>query len=85
MKATINGITVEGTPEEVHAFMQIQQQSEKTVNPYARPTYDWYRSPTNSNKCPNGDKACNCTGECRGITDQTDAGKFSVSYPYARS
>jgi hypothetical protein len=54
VKATINGIMVEGTPEEIHAFMQMQQQSEqgyhKYVLPYVTPTSipvwekaDWYK------------------------------------------
>lgn len=64
MKATINGVTVEGTPQEIREFMQIQGEN-NTQNA------DWIKKQLESamtgRKCPNAPHPCNCTGACNGV------------------
>ena len=76
MKATINGITIEGTPQEVMEYQRLQNEK-MGIKPYTpnNPTtdYQWMLlkpqitsigSGATSSKCPNYGSACYCTGAC---------------------
>jgi hypothetical protein len=76
MKATINGITVEGTPHEIMEFQQLQNEKMgiKPYQPLNQTNIDYQRliktqvTSTGSGatgKCPNQGYPCNCTGACK--------------------
>lgn len=53
MKATINGIEVEGTPEEIHTLMEMQKQHPLVT--------EWLDTPIRK-RCMNN--VCYCDGSC---------------------
>jgi hypothetical protein len=88
MKATIDGITYEGTPEEISAMMLIQA-SQKHNKPFKQPEgmiADWlvrypnYQLPYDATKtvaktgCSN--KVCYCDGSCNKPQSLTGTQKF---------
>lgn len=74
MRATINGITLEGTPEEIAEYTSIQAKQQMTKPIYDQvPNASWWLNikpvitsgETNSKKsCPSMGQPCYCTGAC---------------------
>ncbi|MDG0791930.1 hypothetical protein OMP38_14515 [Cohnella ginsengisoli] len=64
MKATINGVTVEGTPQEINEYMRLREEK-NTQNT------DWIKKQLEGaitgRKCPNAPYPCNCSGACNGV------------------
>lgn len=73
MKATINGIAVEGTPQEIMEFQRLQNEK-MGIKPF-QPFSDQFKyqtmitsigtGATKKNSCPNNGLACYCTGACK--------------------
>lgn len=76
MMATINGVTVMGTPEEINTLLKLQQDNGKTKS--ATADVNWMKlqtqtmSGTYTHKCPNEGQVCFCTGACMGMKQDTN-------------
>ena len=70
MKATINGITVEGTPEEIAGYpkeLDIMRRKGIHIKPPLGSPPPWIMADvTYRPKCPNEGNPCFCTGICIG-------------------
>lgn len=67
MKATVNGIVVEGTPQELAEYQKVMDTMRKEgthIKPPLGKMPEWIKPIDNGSKCPNHGKPCYCTGEC---------------------
>lgn len=80
MKATINGIAVEGTPQEITSYIKLMDDLRRSgtyIKPPLGNVPEWIQKQLNSpafidgykvnsqSKCPNQGGACYCTGVCK--------------------
>ena len=73
MKATINGITIDGTPAEIAEYQRLMELKMKPMVQYMPPLYKSPTDATGKGKCPNEGHACFCTGACTSNGATTNA------------
>lgn len=78
MKATINGVIVEGTPEEIAKYKELQTVEVKTL-------FKLHSTINDNPKCPNEGKACYCTGACMGGNGTANYKGLMPHYEYLDS
>lgn len=86
MKAIINGITIEGTPQEIMEYQRLNDQVKPKATDSAFNPWQYKPQITSggtTNKCNNLGIGCFCTGQCgtSAISKMTDS--FTIMYNYA--
>lgn len=77
MKAIINGISIEGTPQEVAQY-QKEMDDMRRKGVYIKPPLGKAPEWIKQSKCTNEGKPCYCTGECMGT------GSADINYTWGK-